>query len=91
MSLESDSGMILTGDNRRIRRKTYPIATLPTTNPTWIDPGANPGLCGERPATNDLGHDTALHISATCPQVSYLCPPLNVEQLQDNLICSLTE
>jgi hypothetical protein len=30
-----------------------------TTNPTWIDPGANPGLLGERSATNDLSHGTA--------------------------------
>jgi hypothetical protein len=54
MSLESEGGMILTGENRRTRRKTCPSATLPTTNPTWIDQGANPGLRGERPATNDL-------------------------------------
>jgi len=59
MSLESDGGMILTGENRRTRRKTCPSATLSTTNPTWIDPGANPGLRGERPATNDLSHGTA--------------------------------
>jgi hypothetical protein len=60
MSLESDGGMILTGENRRTQRKTCPIATLSTTNPTWIDPGANPGLRGERPATNDLSHGTAV-------------------------------
>jgi hypothetical protein len=61
MSLKSDGGMIylLTGENRRTRRKTCPSATLSTTNPTWIDTGANPGLRGERPATNDLSHDTA--------------------------------
>jgi hypothetical protein len=52
MSLESDGGMILTEDNRRTRRKTYPSATFSTTNPTCTDPGANPGLRGERPATN---------------------------------------
>jgi hypothetical protein len=34
-------------------------ATLSTTNPTWIDPGANPGLRGERSAANDLSHGTA--------------------------------
>jgi hypothetical protein len=50
--LESNGGMILTGENRRTRRKNCPSATLSTTNPTWIDLGANPGLCGERPATN---------------------------------------
>jgi ribosomal protein S15P/S13E len=49
----------LTGENRRTRRKTCPRATLSTTNPTWIDPDANPGLRGERPATNDLSHGTA--------------------------------
>jgi hypothetical protein len=50
---------IQTGENRRTRRKTCPSATLSTTNPTWIDTGANPGLRGERPATNDLSHGTA--------------------------------
>jgi hypothetical protein len=47
----------LTGENRRTRRKICPSAT----NPTWIDPGANPGLRGERPATNDLSHGTAFN------------------------------
>jgi hypothetical protein len=50
---------ILTGENRRTPRKTCPSATLSTTNPTWIDPGVNPGLRGGRPATSDLGHGTA--------------------------------
>jgi hypothetical protein len=35
---------------------------LSTTNLTWIDQGANPGLRGERPATNDLSHGTAPNI-----------------------------
>jgi hypothetical protein len=60
MSSESDGGMILTGENRRTRRKTCTSATLSTTNPTWINPGANPDLHGEMPATDDLSHDTAL-------------------------------
>jgi hypothetical protein len=34
-------------------------ATLSTTNPTWTDPGSNPGLRGKRPATNLLSHGTA--------------------------------
>jgi hypothetical protein len=50
---------ILTGKNRRTRRKTCPSATLSTTNLTGIDSGANPGLRGERPATNNLSHGTA--------------------------------
>jgi hypothetical protein len=59
MSLESDGGMILTGENRRTRRKTCPSTILSTTKPTWIDPGTNPCLRGERPATNDLRNGTA--------------------------------
>jgi hypothetical protein len=31
--------------------KTCPSATLSTTNPTWLDPGSNPGLRGGKPAT----------------------------------------
>jgi hypothetical protein len=50
---------ILTEENRRTRRKTCSSATLSTTSLTWIDLGANPGLRGEGPATNDLSHGTA--------------------------------
>jgi hypothetical protein len=52
--------MKLTGDNWSTRGKTCPSATLPTTNPTWTDPGSNPGLRGGRPATNRLSYGTAL-------------------------------
>jgi hypothetical protein len=48
---------ILTEENRRTRGKNCPSAT----NPTWIDLGVNPGLRGERLATNDLSHGTAHH------------------------------
>jgi hypothetical protein len=41
------------------RRKISPSATLSTTNLTWTDPGSNPGLSGERLATNRLSHGTA--------------------------------
>jgi hypothetical protein len=76
MSLESDGGMILTGENQRTRRKTCPTVTLSTTNPTWIDLVANPGLRGERPATNDLNHGTALYrYNAThCFVTDFTCP-----------------
>jgi hypothetical protein len=50
----------LTGENRSTRTKTCPSATLSTTNPTWTDPGSEPGLRGERPATNRLSHGKAL-------------------------------
>jgi hypothetical protein len=47
------------GENRSIRGKSCPSATLSTTNPTWTDLGSNPGLRGERSATNCLSHGTA--------------------------------
>jgi hypothetical protein len=68
MSLESDGGMILTRENRRTRRKTGPSDTLSTRNPTWIDPGANPGLRGGRPATNDPSHGTASCMVTLCSE-----------------------
>jgi hypothetical protein len=40
--------------------KTCPSATLSTINPTWTDPGSNPGLRCGRPATDRLSHGTAL-------------------------------
>ena len=54
--------MKLAGENRSIRGKTCPTVTLSTTNPTWTDPGSNPGLHGERPASNRLSHGTALSV-----------------------------
>jgi hypothetical protein len=42
--------------------KTCPSAPLSTTNPTWPDPGWNPGRGGEKPATNPVSYGTALAI-----------------------------
>jgi hypothetical protein len=57
----SVAGLILTGENRSTRRKSFPSATLSTTHPTWDGPELNPALRSERPATNHLNHDTALN------------------------------
>jgi hypothetical protein len=46
--------------DRPVREKSCPSATLSTTNPTWTDQESNPGLHGEKPATNRLSHGTAL-------------------------------
>jgi hypothetical protein len=51
--------MKVTGENRRTWGKTCPSAALSTTNPTWTDPGSNPGLRGGRPAANRLSHGMA--------------------------------
>jgi hypothetical protein len=57
--MERHGGMILTGENQITPKETCPNATLSTTNPTWIDPGANPDFPGERPATHGLNHGIA--------------------------------
>jgi hypothetical protein len=41
--------------------KTCPSATLPTTNPTSLDPDLNPGRRGGKPATNCLSYGAATH------------------------------
>jgi hypothetical protein len=61
MSMENHGGTILAGETRRIWRKTCPNATS-TKKTAWSDPEANPGIRGERPATERLSHGTALYI-----------------------------
>jgi hypothetical protein len=48
--------------------ENLPSATLSTTNPTWPDPGSNPGRCGGKPATNRLSYGTARN--KVCPFVA---------------------
>jgi hypothetical protein len=43
--------------------KTCPDATLSTTNPTWSDPGLNPGRRGGKPATNRFSYGAAACVS----------------------------
>jgi hypothetical protein len=40
--------------------KPAPVPYMSTTNLTWADQVSNPGLRGDRPATNRLSHGTAL-------------------------------
>jgi hypothetical protein len=61
MNMEQWWNDIFAGETE-VLGENLPSASLSTTNPTWIDPGANLGLCGERPATNRLSHGTALYI-----------------------------
>jgi hypothetical protein len=39
--------------------KTFPGATLSTTNPTWSDSGSNQGRHGGKSATNRLSYGTS--------------------------------
>jgi hypothetical protein len=59
MSMKNHGGMILKGEYPRTRKKICPSATLSITNSTWTEPGANPGVRGQRQATNGLSHGTA--------------------------------
>jgi hypothetical protein len=54
--------MMITGENQRTQRKPCLSATLSTTNPTWIHPGAHLSLCVDRPATNRLSYGTAISL-----------------------------
>jgi hypothetical protein len=66
--------MKLTGENQSTRGKTCPSATLSTINPTWTDPGLNPGLRGERPASNRLSHGTARSVTTNLNNISPHAP-----------------
>jgi hypothetical protein len=48
-----------------LKRKTCPSATRSTTNPTWTEPGTNPGVHSERQVTNHLSHDTGIKVLVT--------------------------
>jgi hypothetical protein len=43
----------------RLAGETFPSATLSTTNPTWPDPGSNPGRRSRKPATHRLSYGAA--------------------------------
>jgi hypothetical protein len=69
--------------------KTCPSATLSTTNPTWPDPGSNPGRRGGRPATNRLSYGAALYESYFSLQNTFyinciIHPSMGTALLQDN-------
>jgi hypothetical protein len=70
--------MILTGENRRTRRKFRPSANMSTTNSTWTDLGANPGLRGERPASNRLSHGTAVAIICNVKKNKFLSSAFHI-------------
>jgi hypothetical protein len=52
-------GMKIGGGYRSTRRKPASAPLFSTTNPTWLDPGLNPGRLGGKPATNRLGYGAA--------------------------------
>jgi hypothetical protein len=51
--------MKLTGENRQLGEKRVPEPLCPPQISHELDLGSNPGLRGDRPATNRLSHGTA--------------------------------
>jgi hypothetical protein len=49
----------LTGETEVLGENLPHRHTLSTTNPTWLDPGLNPGRRGGKPATNRLSYGAA--------------------------------
>jgi hypothetical protein len=49
--------------NRSTRRKPAPAPVLSTTNPTWLEPDANSGRRGGKPATNCFSYSAALDVT----------------------------
>jgi hypothetical protein len=65
MSMAIHGEMLLPGQTRRTWRKTCLGATLYNTDHTRTDPGANPGLRSEKPATNRLSSAGYADVSKT--------------------------
>jgi hypothetical protein len=59
MSIKAMAEWYWQGETKELKRIPCLSTTLSITNPTWIDPGVNLGLRGDRPATNGLSHGTA--------------------------------
>jgi hypothetical protein len=70
-------------------RKTCPSVTLSTTNPTWTEPGSNPGLRGGRPATNRLSLGTAYVSVSIWHTQSSVLEPLAIVRAPAFKICTV--
>jgi hypothetical protein len=57
-------GMKIDRGTRSTRSKPAPAPLCSPQNPTWLDPGSNPGRRGGKPATNRLSYGAALRLSA---------------------------
>jgi hypothetical protein len=56
-----------------IQRKTCPITTLSTTNPTRTDLGSNLGLHGKRPVSNCSSHGTLFQLHTNIHTFTIIC------------------
>jgi hypothetical protein len=63
---EEIGGMKIGKGNRSTRMKPAPAPLLSTTNPTWLDPGLNPGRRSGKQATNRLSYGAANLATVYC-------------------------
>lgn len=66
MKMNSIGGLIMTGENRSIGRKTCPSVTLSTTNITWTRPGWNSTHRHDSPATDSLSRSSKHSLIHSC-------------------------
>jgi hypothetical protein len=64
--MQSHRGMILTREKPKNVEKICASTTVFTTKPTWTDLDVNPGIHGERLATNHLSHGKTCFNSYWC-------------------------
>jgi hypothetical protein len=56
-------------ENRQLGEKPVPLPLCPPQISHGLDLGSNPGLRGERPATNRLSHGTAMALTFSCTKL----------------------
>jgi hypothetical protein len=87
--------MKLTGENRQLGEKPVPVPLCPPQISHGLYLGSNPGLRGERPATNRLSHGTATHMHLDFIRLLYntvrdansLCLSLSIVQHRRHVVC----
>jgi hypothetical protein len=61
MIVEKQKECSLAGETKVLRENLPQHHFCPSQNPTWPDPGLNPGRCGGKLATNRLSYGVALY------------------------------
>jgi hypothetical protein len=63
MIVEKQMERRLAGETEVLGENLHHLHFCPSQNPTWPDPGLNPGRCGGKPATNRLSYGVDKHLN----------------------------